>query len=121
MAAAERLPPDMSADPFSVVIAGGGVAGIEGALALREMAGDRVSITIIEPRDELVYRPMTVQEPFAYRADERQAGVRFECRDRDHAAHPGRRAARDLRPRRQPGRVRTARGERHRSDHTRPE
>src|SRR5205085_4122033 len=61
----------MSAEPFSVVIAGGGVAGLEGALALRDLAGDRVSITVIEPRDELVYRPMTVQEPFAYAAAER--------------------------------------------------
>ncbi|HTD57852.1 MAG TPA: FAD-dependent oxidoreductase [Solirubrobacteraceae bacterium] len=52
--------------PFKVLIAGGGVAGIEGALALRELAGDRVSIEMLAPEPEFVYRPMTVREPFAY-------------------------------------------------------
>jgi sulfide:quinone oxidoreductase len=49
-----------------VLIAGGGVAGLEGALALRHLAGDRVSIEMLAPDPEFVYRPMTVREPFAY-------------------------------------------------------
>lgn len=51
---------------FKVVIAGGGVAGMEAALALRELAGERVSIEMLAPDPEFVYRPMTVREPFAY-------------------------------------------------------
>lgn len=51
---------------FAVVIAGGGVAAIEGALALRDLAGDRVNITLVAPNDDLVYRPMTVGEPFGH-------------------------------------------------------
>jgi sulfide:quinone oxidoreductase len=59
----------MSDDPaastaFAVVIAGGGVAGAEAGLALRELGGDRVDIALVAPNDELVYRPMTVGEPF---------------------------------------------------------
>ena len=54
--------------PFRVLIAGGGVAGLEAALALRELAGDRVATTLLAPAAEFVYRPMTVREPFAYSA-----------------------------------------------------
>jgi sulfide:quinone oxidoreductase len=57
--------------PFRVVIAGGGVAGLEAALALRELAGDRVATTLLAPVEEFVYRPMTVREPFAYSAAHR--------------------------------------------------
>ena len=53
-------------EPFRVVIAGGGVAGVEAALALRDLARDRVALTIVAPNPELVYRPMAVLEPFAY-------------------------------------------------------
>jgi sulfide:quinone oxidoreductase len=55
-----------SSAAFAVVIAGGGVAGAEAALALRDLAGDRVDITLVAPNDELVYRPMTVGEPFGH-------------------------------------------------------
>jgi len=53
-------------NPFRVVIAGGGVAALEAALALRELAGDRVATTMLCPQAEFVYRPMHVREPFAY-------------------------------------------------------
>jgi len=46
------------------VIVGAGVAGLEAALALRELAGDRASVTLLAPNDEFVYRPMSVREPF---------------------------------------------------------
>jgi sulfide:quinone oxidoreductase len=51
--------------PLKVVIAGGGVAGLEAALAIRELAGKRVMTTLLAPNDEFVYRPMAVREPFA--------------------------------------------------------
>jgi sulfide:quinone oxidoreductase len=52
-------------DPLEVLIAGGGVAGLEAAFALREFAGDRVALSILAPTDEFVYRPMSVGEPFS--------------------------------------------------------
>lgn len=55
-----------SPDTFDVLIVGGGVAGLETTLALRELAGDRVAVTVIAPDPEFVYRPMTVGEPFAH-------------------------------------------------------
>jgi sulfide:quinone oxidoreductase len=51
--------------PFRVLIAGGGVAGLEAALTIGELAGDRVQMTLLAPNDEFVYRPMAVTEPFA--------------------------------------------------------
>jgi sulfide:quinone oxidoreductase len=47
-----------------VLIAGGGVASIEAALALRDLAGDRVEVTIFSPRRDFVYRPYAVGEPY---------------------------------------------------------
>ena len=48
-----------------VVIAGGGVAGLEAVLALRDLLGDRVEMTLVSPEREFVYRPMAVAAPFA--------------------------------------------------------
>ena len=48
-----------------VVIAGGGVAGLEGLLALRALAGDRIELTLVAPDPEFTYRPLAVAEPFA--------------------------------------------------------
>jgi sulfide:quinone oxidoreductase len=48
-----------------VVIAGGGVAALEAAIALRDLAGDRVTITLLAPEDEFVFKPLSVGEPFA--------------------------------------------------------
>jgi sulfide:quinone oxidoreductase len=47
-----------------VVIAGGGVAGLETLLGLRSLAGDRVEITLVEPELTFVNRSMAVREPF---------------------------------------------------------
>jgi sulfide:quinone oxidoreductase len=49
---------------FEVLIAGGGVAGLEAAFALRDLAGDRVHITVLTPGSDFVYRPNAVKEPF---------------------------------------------------------
>jgi hypothetical protein len=47
-----------------VLIAGGGVAALEAALALRELGEGRVSVEIIAPEPEFWYRPLAVAEPF---------------------------------------------------------
>jgi sulfide:quinone oxidoreductase len=54
----------MSRDRLHVVIAGGGVAAVESLLALRELAGERVEITLVSPDREFLYRPVTVAEAF---------------------------------------------------------
>jgi len=54
-----------------VVIAGGGVAGLETALALKDLAGDTTSRTLIAPNEDFVMRPQTVREPFSYPRAER--------------------------------------------------
>ena len=50
---------------MDVVIAGGGVAGLEALLALRALAGDRVRLTLVAPDPDFTYRPLAVAEPFA--------------------------------------------------------
>ena len=52
-----------------VVIVGGGVAGLEALLALDDLGGDRVSLTLVAPQPDFVYRPLLVEEPFGPRAD----------------------------------------------------
>jgi sulfide:quinone oxidoreductase len=47
-----------------VLIAGGGVAGLEALLALRDLAGERVELTLLSREQDFVYRPMAVAEPF---------------------------------------------------------
>jgi sulfide:quinone oxidoreductase len=51
-------------EPLRVLIAGGGVAGLEAAFALRELAGDSVHVTLLAANDHYVYRPWSVGEPF---------------------------------------------------------
>src|SRR6266542_4083691 len=55
----------MSPTPHRVVIAGGGVAGIEALLALHALAADRVDLTLVSPTPDFLYRPLAVAEPFA--------------------------------------------------------
>ncbi len=47
-----------------VLIAGGGVAALEAALALRELGEGRVSVEMLAPEPEFWYRPLAVAEPF---------------------------------------------------------
>ncbi len=66
----------MTTDPapsarFEVLIAGGGVAALEAALALRDLAADRLTIRLISASSEFTYRPMSVQEPFSFGGAER--------------------------------------------------
>jgi sulfide:quinone oxidoreductase len=52
------------AGQVKVLIAGGGVAALEATLALRELAEERVTITLVAPESDFTYRPLAVAEPF---------------------------------------------------------
>src|SRR5689334_1829662 len=47
-----------------VLIAGGGVAGLETLLALRALAGDLVELELLAAETAFWYRPLAVAEPF---------------------------------------------------------
>ncbi|HEX6116718.1 MAG TPA: FAD-dependent oxidoreductase [Solirubrobacterales bacterium] len=47
-----------------VLIIGGGIAGLESALALKGICGDRAEIGLIAPKNTYTYRPLAVAEPF---------------------------------------------------------
>jgi len=47
-----------------VLIAGGGVAALEAALALRALASELVSVELLAPEPKFWYRPLSVAEPF---------------------------------------------------------
>ena len=82
-----------------VLIAGGGVTGLETLLALSDMAGDRVELTLLSPEPDFVYKPLLVEEPFGEGPADRhelaplaeQMGARFvqralsAVRPADHA------------------------------------
>lgn len=48
-----------------VVIAGGGVAGLEALIAMRDLAPGRVATTLLAPTPEYLVRALSVQDPFA--------------------------------------------------------
>ena len=68
---AQDVPSSSRSGKLRVVIVGGGVAALETALALAELARERTDVTVIAPNSEFVYRPMVVREPFAYAAARR--------------------------------------------------
>ena len=53
---------------FKVVIAGGGVAALEAALALDALAEGRVDVELVAPEPRFWYRPAAVGEPFGLAA-----------------------------------------------------
>lgn len=67
----------------TVVIAGGGVAGLECLIALRELAGEAPEIIVLAPGQEFVYRPAAVVEPFSFAAAHRYPLARIAA---DHGA-----------------------------------
>jgi sulfide:quinone oxidoreductase len=79
-----------------VLIAGGGVAGLETLLALRALAPDRVDITILAPELKFMNRSMAVEQPFKV---QRGRGLRLE----DTAAELGARWHRGALDRAEPG------------------
>lgn len=54
-----------SSESLNVVVVGGGVAAAECVLALRELAGDRVALTLVAPEPDFVLRPLRTAEPFS--------------------------------------------------------
>ena len=56
---------DTNNRPLHVLVAGGGVAGLETLLALRELAGPRVAVTLLTPDTEFVHQALSVRESFA--------------------------------------------------------
>jgi sulfide:quinone oxidoreductase len=46
-----------------ILVVGGGIAALEFVLALRDLAGDRLRVTIVAPEPDFVSRPMLVAEP----------------------------------------------------------
>jgi sulfide:quinone oxidoreductase len=54
-----------SSEKLRVVVVGGGVAALETALALHDLAGELTDVSVIAPNPDFHYRPMTVREPFA--------------------------------------------------------
>ena len=67
-----------------VLIAGGGVAGLETLLALRALAADRVDITILASELKFVNRSMSAQQPFQV---QRRRGFRLEDTAAELGAH----------------------------------
>jgi sulfide:quinone oxidoreductase len=67
-----------------VLIAGGGVAGLETLLALHALAGDRVDVTIVAPELRFINRSMAVDQPFKR---QRMRGVRLQDTAAELGAH----------------------------------
>ena len=65
-----------------VVIAGGGVAGLEATIALRELAGDAVTVTLLAPTREFTIRALSIEQPFAKPAP-RVYDLASMCADHD--------------------------------------
>lgn len=55
----------------NVLIVGGGIAGLEAALALADLAGDRARLAMLAPEPDFFYKPLTVEEPFTHQPAER--------------------------------------------------
>jgi sulfide:quinone oxidoreductase len=63
---------DTGTGPARVVIAGGGIAGLEALLALRDLAGELADVVVVAPEPDFVYRPLLVEEPFSHQPAERR-------------------------------------------------
>jgi sulfide:quinone oxidoreductase len=66
--------------PLRIVIAGGGVAALETALALRTLAPELVDITLVAPTDRFRFRAASVGEPFG-RAEMHRFDLAAICDD----------------------------------------
>jgi sulfide:quinone oxidoreductase len=56
---------DPAPSPLRVLVAGGGVAALEAVLALRSLAGDRVTVELLAPGADFAHRPYSVRSPFS--------------------------------------------------------
>ena len=100
------LPGPSLDDMPRIVIAGGGIAGLEALIALRDHLGPSAEIELIEANTDLVERQRSVAEPFGGGPAQRFDLVRIAA---DHGAHlrPDRLASVDPEQRR----LRTVRGD----------
>ena len=62
---------DASSEKPRVLIAGGGIAGLEAALALADLAGDQADLALLAPEPDFLYKPLMVEEPFTHEPAER--------------------------------------------------
>jgi sulfide:quinone oxidoreductase len=76
----------MNAGRKKVIIAGGGVAALEGLMALHELAGGYVDLELVTPTPEFAYRPLAVAEPFGL-GEARRFDVVAIARDHGAAVH----------------------------------
>jgi sulfide:quinone oxidoreductase len=67
-----------------VLIAGGGVAGLETLLALRALAADRLEVTLLAPELKFVNLSMSVDQPFK---PQRGRGLRLKDTAAEFGAH----------------------------------
>jgi sulfide:quinone oxidoreductase len=72
-----------------LLIAGGGPAALEGALAAQRLAGERLRITLLSDSDQLCYRPVAVAEPFGLAVPQRFSLARI-ARERGFELELGR-------------------------------
>lgn len=78
----------MTARP-SVLVLGGGFAGLETAFSLRQHLGDQVSLTLVSAEPDFVFKPNTIYIPFGGREDKLRIPLSRPLRRRDIAFHPG--------------------------------
>ena len=71
-----------------VLIAGGGVAGLEAMLALSKLAKGLVDVELLSPEREFVYRPLLVAEPFGV-AESLRLDLRTAAEDAGARYTPG--------------------------------
>ncbi len=64
---------ESTADGMSVVVCGGGIAGLEALMALHDLGEDRLDLTLVAAEPEFTYRPLTVEEPFILQPAERRS------------------------------------------------
>jgi sulfide:quinone oxidoreductase len=73
--------------PHRVLIAGGGVGGLEAMIALRHLAGRRVATTLLAPTDRFTIRALSVGQPFG-REEPPAYDVAAMCAHHDAAFRP---------------------------------
>jgi sulfide:quinone oxidoreductase len=96
---AAKVSADSRKAAHRTLILGGGIAGVEALLALRDLAADRTELTLIASDPEFTYKPLIVEEPFTYQPAERhelepavhELGARFVA-GTVSAVHPERHA-----------------------------